>query len=219
MDPRASSGRGGVAGRSGPPGGRRMVGQDAIGVDGFGDILDLHFTQILVVEVQPVLDLIENRAGGADAAGLGHRLEPGRHVDPVAVQVVSVDDHVGKIDAHAEQHPAICRKFGVAPRQVLLHLDGACDGLGDAGELDEQAIPGGAHDAAMVFARRGIDQLLAVRLEGGECPGLVSAHQAGIVRHVGTQDGGESACSRLFDHVAFKPNAKREISAAWRSRR
>ena len=64
-----------------------------------GDVLDLLLTEVGEVDRQPGADLLERRAGHADAAGLGDRLQPSGDVDRVAEQVSAFDDHIADMDA------------------------------------------------------------------------------------------------------------------------
>jgi len=58
----------------------------------------------------------------------------------------------------------IGRHIGVSLCHLALHFDGATHRIDDAGELEEQAIPGGFNDTAAVFLDLGIGQLAAKRL-------------------------------------------------------
>ena len=63
----------------------------------------------------------------ADASRLGYSFEPGRHVHPVAHDVVTFDQHVSEVDADAELHPLIRRRRGISLRHELLNADRAFD--------------------------------------------------------------------------------------------
>ena len=81
----------------------------------------------------------------------------------------------------------------VAARHRTLHLDGEGDGIDHAGEFEQHAVAGGLDDAAVMLGYRRIDQFPAMRLERGERPDLVDAHQAAVPDHIGGQNCGEPA--------------------------
>ena len=71
------------------------------------DVLHLLLTETVESDGELVADLIVNRAGNHDAAGLGKFLQPRRDVDPVAIDVVAVDHDVSQIDADAKPHSCV----------------------------------------------------------------------------------------------------------------
>ncbi len=64
-------------------------------------------------------------APDADAARLGKALDPRRDIDPVAVDVIAVDDDIAEIDASAdyEQLSArfVCRRAVAVGRRAVAH--------------------------------------------------------------------------------------------------
>ena len=63
----------------------------------------------------------------------------------------------------------------------------------DAGELDQQAVAGGLDDATVMGGDLRIDQSARNALSRAERAFLVGAHQPRIARHIGGEDGGETA--------------------------
>jgi hypothetical protein len=78
-------------------------------VDRLGDVLDVLLTQILKNQFDLVLDLLINLAGDADAARLGSTFQARCYVDPVAIEVVALDDEVADVDANTEDDPTVFR--------------------------------------------------------------------------------------------------------------
>jgi hypothetical protein len=70
----------------------------------------------------------------------------------------------------------------------LLHVDGALHGLGDAAELNEQAIARGLDETAVMLGDLGIDQLAAERAELLKRSRFVGLHQPRIPNHIGGDD-------------------------------
>src|SRR5580704_4021765 len=73
---------------------RRSVGNDRIGPDRAGDVLEVAQTEVGEVNSDLAMDLIEHRRRQTDATGLGDALEPRGNVDAIAEDVVGVNDDV-----------------------------------------------------------------------------------------------------------------------------
>ncbi len=119
--------------------GRRCAAgrSDMIDGDRVVDVLELLRAAIDEAEVrQLAADLVEHLGRDADRTRPGDRLETGRDVDAVAVQIVAFDDDVADVDADAELQrlhlrPRIARPDG------LLALGGAEHRRDRAGELGD----------------------------------------------------------------------------------
>ena len=158
---------------------------------GLGDVLQYLIAEVFDREIEFSPRLGHDRALDADAAGLGHRFEPGGDVDPVAEDVVAVDDDVAEIDPDAPFDAGLGRLGAFRHRR--LPLGRAAHRVDDAGELDEQPVAGGLDDAAVMLGDGRVDQLRAQRLEPRERALLVGAHQPGVAGDIGGEDRGELA--------------------------
>ena len=69
-----------------------------------------------------------------------------RNVYAGAVKIVVFGDNVPEVDADAELHPFVLGDGRVALRNLVLYLDTAANGLDDAGELGDDAVPCAAED-------------------------------------------------------------------------
>ena len=58
------------------------------------NILDSLVAEILVREIEFGLDLVESLLGDANPAGFGEPLQAGRDVDPIAVDVLALDNDI-----------------------------------------------------------------------------------------------------------------------------
>src|SRR5260370_28443928 len=76
-----------------------------------GDILYLLLAEIVEADRQFVAHLIADRARDANPARLAKALQARGHIDPVAEDVVRLDDDVADIDADAKNEPLV---FGYA---------------------------------------------------------------------------------------------------------
>ena len=185
----------------GRSGGSRVPFPDA---DRPVDVLDVHLAAVLEADVDAVADALVDDRGDANAAGLGQRLQARGDVDAVAVDVVALDDDVAEIDADAERD---LRAGGGLRRDRPLHREGAFDRVDDAAELDQRAVADQLDDAAVVGGDGGVEDGLAVALQGGQRAGLVAGHHAGIADDVGGEDRREPARGALF---SLNPGASQE---------
>ena len=128
--------------------------------------------------------------GDADAAGLGHCLQPRRYIHPVSEDVVALGNYVAQVDPHAELDPLVLRDGVVALDQPLLDLDGTADGIHHARELGQEAVARVLDDPAPMLRDLRIDQFPEVALEPFVRPLLIHAHQPRIARHIGGKDRG-----------------------------
>ena len=112
--------------------------------------------------------------GDEHPAGIGQGLDAGGDVDPVAIEVVALDDHVAEIDADAQFDAALRGDIGVPLGHRLLHRDGAAHRIDDAGKLHQQAVAGGLGprarpgDAALVLGDLRVEELAPQRVEAFE---------------------------------------------------
>ena len=142
------------------------------------------------MEIELVPNLVIDGLRDADGAGLGQRFKPGSDVDPIAENVVAVDDHVAKVDADPQFETTLGRERVVDRTRRLLHRDGAAERVDDAGKIRQQAVSRGADDPPAMRRDQRIDggaQLAQRPMRAG----LVLAHQAAEPRDIGMQDGGE----------------------------
>jgi hypothetical protein len=177
-------------------------------VDRLDDILDRQLAQVLVVELEPVTHLLEDRARRTDSTRRGLGLEPGGNVHAVAVDIPALDDHVAQVDADAKaQGFALGRRLG-----VLLHAglprERAGDRVDHARELQQQAVAHQLDHAPAVLRDQGLEEIAAQAREARERACLVPAHEAGIADHVGDQYRGESAFHEAVPKAASGPTAR-----------
>ena len=165
----------------------------APGADRPGDVLERELAQVLEAEVELAADLVVHLAGDADTAWLGQAFQPGGDVDPVAVDVLALDDHVADVDADPEPDALGRGQVQLAPGHALLDRHRAGHRLDDGSELAQGAVARQVDDPAAVLGDERLDELLAVCLEALERALLVLPHQPRVADHVGRQDGGEPA--------------------------
>ncbi len=166
-------------------------------MDRLGDVLERLLAEIGDREIEFSARLRQHRVRDADAAGLGHRFEPRGDVDPVAMNVVAVDDDVAEIDPEAELDAGLG-----ALGHRRLPLGRATHRIDDAGELDEQSVAGGLDDAAVMRGDGRVDQFAAQCLQPRQRALLVRPHQPRIAGDIAREDRGEPALNgRVVGHA------------------
>jgi hypothetical protein len=139
--------------------------------------------------------VVAHRPRDADPAGLGKGLQPCRHIDAVAKDVVALDDDVAEIDANAKPDAALVGYIGLAVNHPALHLGRTAHRVDDTRKFCEQSVAGMFDRAATVLRDLRVYQLVQMRPDAFVRARLVSAHQARIARHIGGEDRGKTADS------------------------
>ena len=182
---------------------------DAVDPDRPLDVLQHLLAHVLEGELEPVADVIANRARDGDAAGNGDAFQARCYVDAVAENVVGLENHVADIDADAKQDAALFRHSGVALSHSALHLGGTGDGVHDARKLREHAVTGQLDDAALMFRDLRVDQLVAMDFQRSERTGLVGAHEAAVADDIGGKDGRHPALHAI--HAGVAPSSMSDV--------
>ncbi|HKI14693.1 MAG TPA: hypothetical protein VKA12_06720 [Roseiarcus sp.] len=115
--------------------------------------------------------------------------KPGGDVDPIAKNVVALDQHVAEVDVDAIEDALRLRGPDVAFGHQFLDCDRALDRGDDGGKFHEEAVARRLDDASAV-AGGDWPRRLAMLAHGTRRPRLVLAHEARVADHVGGEDRG-----------------------------
>jgi hypothetical protein len=178
---------------------------DDVDADRPFDVLEGLLTLIDEFQLQLVARLLAHRRRTGDAARPSQGFQPCRQIDPVAVNVLAIDDDIAHVDADAEPDVAVFGGAGVALGHAALDFDRAADGVQHAGELDQDAVAHDLEDASVVARDGGIEELAKMGLQGTEGPLLVGLHQPGIANHVRRQNGRQTPLDGLRGHQELSP--------------
>jgi len=118
---------------------------------------------------------------------------------------VLLDHHVAKVDPDAEPDPALLGHVGLTIGHPALDLYGAPHRVHNTRKFRQEAVAGVLYGMAPVLFDFRLNKLPEMGLEPRVGPLLIRAHQSRVARHIGGEDGGETAGQV---HVAF-PAAKR----------
>ena len=116
----------------------------------FGNVLQPALTDILERNLDDLANLIVDSLRDANSARLGQLLKANRNVYAGAIKIVVFGDYVPEVDADAELHLLLIGNRRVALRNLVLNLDGAANGLDDAGELSDDAVSRAAEDVPLM---------------------------------------------------------------------
>jgi hypothetical protein len=169
-----------------------------------GDILQALLAEIDEFGLDPPARLPIGVLGKADRARIANPFEARGDVDPVAQDVLAVDENVAEIDADAIENASGLGNRFVALGHHLLDEDGAFD-RGDNGRKFEQHAVPGRLDEPSAEAAHNSGRRLAPLADDLRRPGLVLAHEARIADDVGGEDRGETARSGHGSLASLRP--------------
>src|SRR5215467_5126728 len=178
----------------------RSLSHDGEDLHGPRDVLEAAGSERLELCLELAPDLIEDRAGHADSAGLRDALKAGGDIDTVAVDAGFVVNDVAQVDADPELHAPRLGHSVVPLRHDRLDLERALGGAAHARELGHNAVPCGVDDASAVTSDERQHHDL-VPLEIVHRRRLVLAHEAAVPCNVSGQDGREPAIQRGVIHT------------------
>ena len=79
---------------------------------------------------------------------LGESFETSGDIDAVTEQVLAINHHIANVHANAELHRLVGANTRILRGNRRLHRDRASHGIDHAGEIGDDAVPGGVEDAA-----------------------------------------------------------------------
>jgi len=182
---------------------------------GVSDVFYDLVAEIVARERKLILDLLIDGAGDANAAWIRQALQPRRHVDAVANQIVPLDHHIADVDADAKMHPPVFRGVGFEQFDGMLDLSGAPDRLDRTREFGNHAVASRGEYPAIVLADEPIDQRAAV-LKDTIGPFFVSTHHAREALTIGAEDGRKLAFRPVLFHRTLRN--KRPASTQFKGR-
>jgi hypothetical protein len=160
------------------------------------DILDLLFAEVLKVQLQLVPDVIPHRTRDDDPARLCQPFQPGGDIDPIAIDVISLNDNIAEVDPDAEGDVLVGPKVRVPLADALLNPDRAAHSLDDTGELRQEAVAGFLDEGRAMCRGRSLDQIAIQSREARVSTLLVARHEATVARDVGDHNRGQPSLGR-----------------------
>src|SRR5438034_5166143 len=99
---------------------------DAVNANRPLEVLQGLLAHIFESEIEPIANMVADWSGDRYPAGRGNALQPGRDVDTVAKNILSLHNDVAHVNAHAKFDALILRRAGVLFSDTTLQLGGAC---------------------------------------------------------------------------------------------
>ena len=122
--------------------------------------------------------------------------KPRRHVHAIAIKVVTIDDQIAQMQAHAEHKRSIGRLVAVGLGHRLLELDSGAKRIDGARELDQGTVAGQLDQAPAVFRQNRVEAFGTVLPQARQRAALVTPHQAGVADNVAATIAASLRCSR-----------------------
>ena len=143
------------------------------------------FAKILELKVELRLDVLVDRRGQADAAGIGQRFKAGGNIDAVAINVVTLDDHVAEVDADPKLDALGLWLRRAAHYHFPLNSRSAGYGVHDTIKFHQRSIAHQLDDAAAMLGDQRLQDRCTSSLDRGVRAGLVRLHQAAVADYIG----------------------------------
>jgi hypothetical protein len=102
--------------------------------------------------------------GNAHAARFGDSLKARGDIDPIAENIVFIEDDVADVNADAKIDPEFRRHINILSSHLSLDFHPATRCIDGTGELNQHAIACGLDDAAAMGGNPGIDNRFPKRL-------------------------------------------------------
>src|SRR5262245_36401954 len=115
-----------------------------------GNILQTPLADVLEWNLHDLSNLIVDGLRNADSSRVSELFEANSDVYARTVEIVLFDDNIPEIHANAELHSLVVWDRLIAFRDLVLNLDGAANGLDDAGELGDDAVACAAEDTPLM---------------------------------------------------------------------
>src|SRR5262245_12018291 len=109
-------------------------------------------------------------------------------VHSIAVEVVSLDDHIAEMQTDTKDDPLRLGTFRVHLVHSLLKLDRRRQGVDCAGEFYERPVARQLDQPAAVSRDRWFKALASVRAQARQRSALVAPHQAGVADNIGGEN-------------------------------
>src|SRR5882724_11117720 len=92
-------------------------------------------------------------------AGHGNTLLARRHVDTIAKNILSLNNDVAHVNAHAKFDALILRRTGVLFPHTALQFRGAGNRVHDTGKFHQHSVAGQFDDSSLMLADFGINEI------------------------------------------------------------
>ena len=102
-------------------------------MDRTGDVLHLAHTVIKEGKIQLIADLLLHITGNSNSAQFSDFLQAGGYIDPIAEDIVAVDDDIAQVDSDPVLDPLIAWYIVIAAGDPRLQIQGPFNSIHDRG--------------------------------------------------------------------------------------
>ena len=146
--------------------------------------------------------------------GLGEGVGAQQWLDPIAKDIIVLDDDVADLDADTELDPPLAGTSALRASTPPPWASTAHRAASSAAEFDQEPVAGVLDDAALVLADVRVDELTAMSFEARQSAGLIRAHQPAVASDIGGDDGRKTALDPLSAQSSL-PRATRASLGSW----
>ena len=180
---------------------------DLVDVDRVRDVLDAALPAVREKKLGQGARLVVDALADADRSGRSQRLEPGRDIDDVSVNVALIDQDVARVDPDPHLHAVLlaCLTRG----KSALDVERTAYRVDRGRKLDQQSVAHAARETSVIFADGRPDQFTHMPRKARMRLVLVAAHHAAVADDIGQHDGHHSPAMRgdRLDHGRGRPRA------------
>jgi hypothetical protein len=133
---------------------------------------------------------------------MGNALQACRHIDPIAKNILTFDDHIAKVYPDPELDETIPGQVGVPDGNALLNVHRAGNGVHHTWELRQDPVSSRFKDTASLLSELWIHQPGPDLYEYSKRAGLVRAHEPAITYDIGCKNAGKASLNTFFGHIA-----------------
>src|SRR6516162_3824080 len=151
---------------------------------------------------RPVTSLM-NRAGNQYASSRGFCFQSRCYVHSIAVEIVSLDDHIAEMQTDTKYNPLCSGASPVRFVHGLLELNRCRQRVACASKFYERPITHQLDQPASVARKRWFEAASSMLTQSRQCSALVAPHQAGVANNIGCENCRQLAL--LTDHGASPP--------------
>src|SRR6516162_10229768 len=144
---------------------------------------------------RPVTSLM-NRAGNQYASSRRFCFQSRCYVHSIAVEIISLDDHIAEMQTDTKYNPLCFGPFRVHFVHGLLELNRCRQRVACAGKFCERPITHQLDQPAPVSRKRWFEAAPSMLTQSRQRSALVAPHQAGVANDIGCETAASLRCSR-----------------------
>ncbi len=147
--------------------------------------------------LQSACDGIVDVTRNHDATRRRLGLQPCRHVDAIAVEIVAFDDQVAEMQPDAENNGGVLGLILIGFGHYLLELNSGAKRINSAGKLDQRTVARQFDQPPAMTRQNWLQPFRPMGLQPGQGAVLIPAHQPRVAHDIRRKDGRQSPYNPL----------------------